>query len=68
MYTVYIVVPFSEDPIRSMYDLPPVSPSSYAHHARTLYYLLFTTYSLLLTLYYLLFTTYSLLLTLYRRS
>ena len=30
----------------------------------TLYYLLFTTYSLLLTLYYLLFTTYSLLLTL----
>ena len=31
----------------------------------TLYYLLFSTYSLLLTLYYLLFTTYSLLLTLY---
>ena len=30
-------------------------------------YLLFTTYSLLLTLYYLLFTTYSLLLTLYYR-
>jgi len=45
-----------------MYAASTLCRSRCAVGVLTLYYLLFTTYSLLLTLYYLLFTTYSLLL------